>query len=176
MQQPPPYAQHCHVIGKATYQSLRAHTEGSLQIHGSLVSLRMDAMNGQMGGKTKPGAPPCASRDRLARRRLDRDRGQLLLLSHTTFTKARVFVKNLPGGSTDDSVRAIFEKFANVQGGSTLAYRSLEFCTLHVGGKTDVKTLLRTPNPMLAYCKGRGISPQMKGSIKKFGPLTVSPF
>ena len=39
------------------------------------------------------------------------------------FTKARVFVKNLPGGSTDDSVRAIFEKFANVQGGSALAYR-----------------------------------------------------
>eukprot|EP00439_Symbiodinium_sp_Y106_P080163 s117_g18.t3 len=66
---------------------------GSLQIHGSLVSLRMDAMNGQMGGKTKPGAPPCA----------------------------RVFVKNLPGGSTDDSVRAIFEKFANVQGVKVLA-------------------------------------------------------
>eukprot|EP00439_Symbiodinium_sp_Y106_P080131 s117_g18.t2 len=67
--------------------------QGSLQIHGSLVSLRMDAMNGQMGGKTKPGAPPCA----------------------------RVFVKNLPGGSTDDSVRAIFEKFANVQGVKVLA-------------------------------------------------------
>ena len=29
-------------------------------------SLRMDTMNGQMGGKTKPGAPPCASQDRLA--------------------------------------------------------------------------------------------------------------
>ncbi|CAE7877148.1 engB [Symbiodinium microadriaticum] len=35
--------------------------------------------------------------------------------------KARVFVKNLPGGSTDDSVRAIFEKFANVQGVKVLA-------------------------------------------------------